>query len=88
MSCDVVRDGFMTADGIMDSPGHVSEGHPMGHRVLSNLAAADLLDRCHLLVFPNFLGTGGRTFPQARAGRRGLRLGDSAVCANGVVKLI
>lgn len=186
MARDVVWTGFMTADGIVDSPGDVSEGHPRGGWVLStpfdpeafslkgdelaetsalllgrrsyeafwpiwsrsvdhaayqdlpkyivsttleaedlttdwgpvellrgledvaalksgdggalflhgsaelarSLAAADLIDRYHLLVFPVLLGTGKRAFPEVEVEHRDLRLRDSAAYANGVVKLI
>ncbi len=186
MAREIVWTGFMTADGIVDSPGDSSEGHPHGGWVLStpfdpeafslkgeelaetsalllgrrsydafwpvwstsedhaawqdmpkyvvsttleaddvtadwgpievlrsiedvaalkateggalflhgsaelarNLAAADLIDRYHLLVFPVLLGTGKRAFPDGDAERRELRLRDSAAYSNGVVKLI
>lgn len=52
------------------------------------LAAAGLVDRYHLLVFPVLLGTGKRLFPEADPSRAGLTLQASESSANGVTKLV
>ena len=50
------------------------------------LAAAGLVDRYHLLVFPLVLGTGGKRL-YADGGKTKLQLVDQASYSNGVQKL-
>lgn len=52
------------------------------------LGAADLIDRYNLLLFPYALNGGKRIFAADGGERRNLALRDSAVYANGVVKLV
>ncbi|WP_069853882.1 dihydrofolate reductase family protein [Actinoalloteichus hymeniacidonis] len=52
------------------------------------LSEADLIDRYHLLVFPVLLAAGKSVFGRADRDRQNLRLRNSAVYSNGVVKLI
>lgn len=51
------------------------------------LAAAGLVDRYHLLVFPLVLGHGKRLFPADGGGKQGLELVEHATYGNGVQKL-
>jgi dihydrofolate reductase len=176
MSRELVWTGFMTLDGIVDSPGGPEEGHPNGGWVLStefapeafalkgeelgettalmfgrhsyeafapiwsvsedhagytslpkyviddwgtieilrtideiaalkerdggaifihgsadlarNLAAANLIDRYNLLIFPVLLGTGKRLFSTQANGRQQLHLREADNYSNGVVKAI
>ncbi|MDQ0643412.1 dihydrofolate reductase family protein [Microbacterium murale] len=53
-----------------------------------HLGEAGLIDRYNLLMFPYLLPGGKTIFSASGADRRGLRLRDSAVYANGVVKLV
>jgi dihydrofolate reductase len=52
-----------------------------------NLAAAGLVDRYHLLVFPLVLGHGKRLFPAEGGGKHPLRLVEHDTYANGIQKL-
>jgi dihydrofolate reductase len=162
MAREVVWTGFMTLDGVVDSPGGVVEGHPSGGWVLRtpfdpeafslkgeeiadtsalmfgrrsyeafapiwrdsedhaayrdlpkfvvsttlredelieggavfihgsaelarNLAAAGLVDRYNLLVFPVVLGSGKRVFETTE---QNVSLRESATYDNGVVKVV
>ena len=51
-----------------------------------SLAAAGLVDRYHLLVFPLLLGSGKRLFGEGE--KQKLKLAESASYANGVTKLV
>ena len=51
------------------------------------LAAAGLVDRYHLLVFPLVLGHGKRLFSADAGSKQNLRLFDQASYANGIQKL-
>ncbi|MFD6054097.1 dihydrofolate reductase family protein [Agromyces sp. NPDC060279] len=53
-----------------------------------SLAAAGLVDRYHLLVFPVLLGAGKRLFGDDPGPRTKLELVDRAAYANGVVKAV
>lgn len=52
------------------------------------LAAADLVDRYHLLVFPLLLGSGKRLFAESGDHKQRLALTESAVHDNGIVQLV
>ncbi|WP_248490966.1 dihydrofolate reductase family protein [Tsukamurella sp. PLM1] len=52
------------------------------------LADAGLIDRYHLLMFPYLLGSGKRPFSDAERDATALRLRESEMYANGVMKLI
>ena len=52
-----------------------------------NLAAAGLVDRYHLLVFPLVLGHGKRLFPADGGGKHNLELVEQDTYANGISKL-
>ncbi|SDQ08832.1 dihydrofolate reductase family protein [Leucobacter chromiiresistens] len=52
------------------------------------LAAAGLIDRYHLLVFPVLLGSGKRVFASDQPGEQRLVLRESEAYGNGVVKAI
>lgn len=52
-----------------------------------SLAAANLVDRYHLLVFPLVLGHGKRLFPATGGGKHNLRLVEHDTYGNGVQKL-
>ena len=52
------------------------------------LSDAGLIDRYHLLLFPVLLGAGKSLFSRADKAKQALRLRESAVYPNGVVKLI
>ena len=56
--------------------------------LIHSLAAAGLIDRYHLLVFPVLLGAGLRVFGTPDAGTTHLRLVDHEVYSNGVQKQI
>lgn len=51
------------------------------------LAAAGLVDRYHLLVFPLVLGHGKRLFPADGGGKQKLELTEQAAYSNGIHKL-
>lgn len=55
-------------------------------RLAQSLAAAGLVDRYHLLVFPVVLGSGKRLFSDG-AGKQRLRLVEHETYANGIQKL-
>jgi dihydrofolate reductase len=56
-------------------------------RLSQSLAAAGLVDRYHLLVFPVLLGSGKRLFADDGSKQR-LHLADSATYDNGITKLV
>jgi dihydrofolate reductase len=56
-------------------------------RLAQSLAAAGLVDRYHLLVFPLVLGTGGKRLFADDGGKTKLQLVDQASYSNGVQKL-
>jgi len=56
--------------------------------LVRNLAAADLIDRYHLLVFPILLGSGKSLFNRADREPTGLLLRASESYSNGVTKLV
>lgn len=57
-------------------------------RLAQSLAAAGLVDRYHLLVFPLVLGTGKRLWDDTSSDKHKLALLDHETYANGVQKLI
>ena len=57
-------------------------------RLAQSLAAAGLVDRYHLLVFPIVLGSGRRLFTDSSSEKQRLSLAESESYANGVQKLI
>lgn len=70
-----------------------AEGGPIivngSARLAQSLAAAGLVDRYHLLVFPVVLGSGGRRlFSDADQDKTRLRLVESAAYANGVQLMV
>ena len=56
-------------------------------RLAQSLAAAGLVDRYHLLVFPLLLGAGKRLFADD-ALKQKLQVADSATYSNGITKLV
>lgn len=68
------------------------EGGPIivhGSQMLSQaLAAAGLVDRYHLLVFPVVLGEGKRLFPTDGAAKQKFRVTESETFGNGITKLV
>jgi dihydrofolate reductase len=68
------------------------EGGPIivngSSKLVHGLAAAGLVDRYHLLVFPLVLGSGKRLFDDRDSAFARLELTDSETFSNGVVKLI
>jgi dihydrofolate reductase len=56
-------------------------------RLAQGLAAAGLVDRYHLLVFPLVLGHGKRLFPADGGSKQGLELVEHATYGNGIQKL-
>ncbi len=69
-----------------------TEGGPISvhasARLALSLAAAGLVDRYHLLVFPILLGSGKRLFSDSSPDKQKLSLVESEAYANGVQKLI
>ncbi|RHW24429.1 deaminase [Nocardioides immobilis] len=69
-----------------------TEGGPISvhasARLAQSLAAAGLVDRYHLLVFPIVLGSGKRLFTDSSPDKQKLSLAESESYANGVQKLI
>ena len=69
-----------------------TEGGPISvhasARLAQSLAAAGLVDRYHLLVFPIVLGSGKRLFSDASPDKQKLSLAESESYANGVQKLV
>jgi dihydrofolate reductase len=57
-------------------------------RLAQSLAAAGLVDRYHLLVFPIVLGSGKRLFADDSPAKQKLHLAESETYANGVQKMI
>ncbi len=57
-------------------------------RLAQSLAAAGLVDRYHLLVFPIVLGSGKRLFSDSSPDKQKLAVVDSKAYANGVQKLV
>lgn len=57
-------------------------------RLAQSLAAAGLVDRYHLLVFPIVLGSGKRLFADDNPAKQRLHLAQSETYANGVQKMI
>jgi dihydrofolate reductase len=57
-------------------------------RLAQSLAAAGLVDRYHLLVFPIVLGSGKRLFSDTSPDKQKLSLAESESYANGVQKLV
>lgn len=77
MARELVWTGFMTLDGIVDSPGGVMEGHPQGGWVFSTPFDEDA-----------FSLKGEEIAETSARDRQELHLRDSAAYANGVVKLV
>ncbi len=69
-----------------------TEGGPISvhasARLAQSLAAAGLVDRYHLLVFPIVLGSGKRLFSGSSPDKHKLSLAESESYANGVQKLV
>jgi dihydrofolate reductase len=69
-----------------------TEGGPISvhasARLAQSLAAAGLVDRYHLLVFPVVLGSGKRLFSDSSPDKQRLQLAESESYANGVQKLV
>ncbi|MDQ4051556.1 MAG: dihydrofolate reductase family protein [Actinomycetota bacterium] len=69
-----------------------TEGGPISvhasARLAQSLAAAGLVDRYHLLVFPIVLGSGKRLFSDSSPDKHKLSLAESESYANGVQKLV
>ncbi|WP_322936487.1 dihydrofolate reductase family protein [Nocardioides bizhenqiangii] len=69
-----------------------TEGGPISvhasSRLAHSLAAADLVDRYHLLVFPIVLGSGKRLWDDTSTAKHKLSLAESQSYGNGVQKLI
>ena len=69
-----------------------SEGGPISvhasARLAQSLAAAGLVDRYHLLVFPVVLGSGKRLFTDSSPDKHKLHLAESESYGNGVQKLV
>ncbi|WP_183097629.1 dihydrofolate reductase family protein [Nocardioides pelophilus] len=69
-----------------------TEGGPISvhasARLAQSLAAAGLVDRYHLLVFPVVLGSGKRLFSDSSPDKQKLSLAESQSYANGVQKLV
>jgi dihydrofolate reductase len=69
-----------------------TEGGPISvhasARLAQSLAAAGLVDRYHLLVFPVVLGSGKRLFTDSSPDKQKLHLAESETYANGVQKLV
>ena len=57
-------------------------------RLAQSLAAAGLVDRYHLLVFPIVLGSGKRLFSDSSPDKQKLALAESESYGNGVQKLV
>lgn len=57
-------------------------------RLAQSLAAAGLVDRYHLLVFPIVLGSGKRLFTDSSPDKQQLRLAENESYSNGVQKLV
>ena len=57
-------------------------------RLAQSLAAAGLVDRYHLLVFPIVLGSGKRLFSDSSPDKQKLAVVESKAYANGVQKLV
>ena len=57
-------------------------------RLAQSLAAAGLVDRYHLLVFPVVLGSGKRLFADDNPEKQRLHLAESETYANGVQKMV
>jgi dihydrofolate reductase len=57
-------------------------------RLAHSLAAAGLVDRYHLLVFPIVLGSGKRLWDDTSTDKQKLSLAESESYGNGVQKLI
>lgn len=69
-----------------------TEGGPISvhasGRLAQSLAAAGLVDRYHLLMFPIILGSGKRLFSDSSPDKQKLHLAESESYANGVQKLV
>ena len=59
-----------------------------GATLAQGLAAAGLVDRYHLLVFPVLLGRGRRLFDDTTDTLRALALVEHEACSNGVIKAV
>jgi dihydrofolate reductase len=86
--------GEITILRSMDEVAAVKEGEggPISvhasSQLAQSLAAAGLVDRYHLLVFPVVLGSGKRLFSDSSPDKQKLRLAESESYANGVQKLV
>lgn len=57
-------------------------------RLNRSLSDAQLIDRCHLLVFPVVLGSGKRLFSDADKPKQNLKLIEGESYSNGIQKLV
>ena len=91
---DLAADGFTITRNVGDLPTAFvaewsqGEGGPIivhgSSKLAQSLAAAGLVDRYHLLVFPVVLGDGNRLWANQDQAKTRLRLAEHATYSNGV----